>query len=83
VRGPNIVFLPFHRADPVKWGPELDRLTAGSLRIWVVGSHFGLYGFYVLPDWQALLRMLQARHYQIVETHTRPGAELLLLRPSV
>jgi hypothetical protein len=42
-----------------------------------------LYGFYVLPDWQALLRMLQARHYQIVETHTRPGAELLLLRSSV
>ena len=88
VNGPNIVVLPARGSNPWLWGPELDRLAAASKRIWVAGSHFQVYrivghqfGLYVLPDWQALLQMLKARGYQIVETHDRPGAKLLLFAP--
>ena len=75
VRDPNIVVLEAHRDDPEKWSGPLDQITAGSPRIWLIGSHLFL-------DWPVLQQMLVARGYEPVRTFTRPGAELkLFVRP--
>lgn len=74
VRGPDVVVLRAHRQDPAKWGGPLDQLTARKPRIWLIGSH-------LFPDWDALVGMLQSRHYQVAKAFAGPGARLLLFVP--
>ncbi len=78
VRGPNLVVLEAHRKDTEKWAGPLDRLTAGSPRIWLIGTHF-------FPDWPKLKQMLADRGYYPVRVYVRSGAELdlFVLRSSL
>ena len=71
VGDPNVVVLEAHRDDPEKWSGPLDQITAGSPRVWLIGSH-------LFPDWPVLQQMLAQRGYVPVRMFTRPGAELNL-----
>ena len=71
VGDPNVVVLEAHRDDPEKWSGPLDQITAGSPRVWLIGSH-------LFPDWPVLQQMLAQRGYAPARTFTRPGAELNL-----
>ncbi|MBA2437345.1 MAG: glycosyltransferase family 39 protein [Acidimicrobiia bacterium] len=68
---PRVRVLGPHRDVPARYEPEVEALSAGHDRIWLLSSH-------VRGDFAVLEQLLSDRGYEDVRTEDRPGASLTL-----